>query len=157
LNATARGLSERRLHRTLQKVGYRFPSTRAAQIARSAECFYAKGNGVLAFLEREGASEEARARVVADVHGLGPKQASLFLRNIGYSDDVAILDTHVLRYMRLIGATAHVTPPSSLRRYTECEWEFRDIATYLGLPVAVADIATWVVMRVIAREAAWRS
>lgn len=157
LNATARGLSQARLRRTLKEAGYRFPGTRAEQIMRSAKRLYANGSGLRAFLERRGGLEEARSRVVENVHGLGPKQASLFLRNIGYSEDVAVLDTHVLGYMRLMGATDCVTPPSSLRRYTECELEFRTIAKKIGLSVAVADVAVWVVMRVISREAAWRS
>jgi len=43
-------------------------------------------------------AKEAREYLVDHVKGLGFKESSHFLRNIGFSDKVAIIDRHVLRF-----------------------------------------------------------
>src|SRR5690348_7599644 len=59
-----------------------------------------------------------RRRLVADIPGLGPKQTSMFLRNVGTSYDLAILDTHVARFMRLQGTLqVNVTQLRTLPAY----------------------------------------
>ena len=44
--------------------------------------------------------------------GLGYKEASHFLRNIGLSEDIPILDRHILKNLVLLGAIDKV--PSSI-------------------------------------------
>ena len=44
----------------------------------------------------EGTEQEARERLVLDVKGLGMKEASHFLRNVGRGKTIAILDRHIL-------------------------------------------------------------
>ena len=65
---------------------------------RAAERLY-RGKGTLrSFLEDSHDSRDARRRLASEVSGVGPQQASLFLRNIGYAASVAALDIHVLTY-----------------------------------------------------------
>lgn len=99
---------------------------------------------------------EARGLLVKQVWGFGPKQASLFLRRIGYCADLAVLDTHILDYLRVARGIA--PKPSSLARlsgYERIEAEFQRIAAEFGHPVGCVDLAMWVTMRVAKREAVW--
>ena len=51
---------------------------------------------------------EAREWLVDNVKGMGWKEASHFLRNIGMGDDLAILDRHILKNMAKFGAIKEV-------------------------------------------------
>ncbi len=79
----------------------------------------------------------------------GPKQASLFLRNIGYSAYVAVLDIHVLTYMSWIGLTdAPLKSVSTIKKYESSETTFIEHSHSLGYAPDHFDIAVWVVVRV---------
>ena len=75
---------------------YRFPKLRAYQISHTLNNIYSQGS-LKDILAKCSYSGDARSEIVRTVLGIGPKQASLFLRNVGYTDDLAILDIHVLR------------------------------------------------------------
>ena len=97
---------------------------------------------------------DARVCIVSTAIGAGPKQASLFLRNIGCGDDLAILDMHVLRYMtwsRLATKCAN-KEVHTLPGYVRTEKIFQDHAKQIGVSVANLDLAVWVVVRVIQSE-----
>ena len=66
---------------------------------------------------------DLRAWLVREVKGLGWKEASHFLRNIGFRD-LAILDRHILRNLRRHGVIR--TIPASLpeKRYLAIEGRF---------------------------------
>jgi N-glycosylase/DNA lyase len=86
--------------------------------------------------------------------GIGPKQASLFLRNIGFTEELAIFDTHLLRFMSLFGLfDQDIRPISSLRNYENLENHLRDYAKSAGYSLGCVDQAIWIVMRVYLREA----
>lgn len=85
--------------------------------------------------------EDRRRWLVDTIPGLGYKEASHFLRNIGY-DDYAIIDTHILT---LLAAHHIITPPRSLtpRRYLAIEKKLRGIANQAGLTLAQLDLYLW--------------
>ncbi|MGN2393441.1 8-oxoguanine DNA glycosylase, partial [Pelomicrobium sp. G1] len=77
------------------------------------------------------------------------KQASLFLRNIGYATHVAILDIHVLTYMHWMGLTETImTSIPALPKYESLERTFIGHVYSLGYTPDCFDLAVWVVMRV---------
>jgi N-glycosylase/DNA lyase len=133
---------------------YRFPFLRARHIRRTVELIYGRGTTLREILRCAGDTKKARTYVVLSAVGAGPKQASLFLRNIGYAADLAILDTHILRYMRWMGlteATEHFV--HTIRAYEALEDTFRDHVHALGFAVADYDVAVWVTMRAFRSEA----
>ena len=78
---------------------YRFPKIKAKQLAHTRDAVAEKS-----LIERLSDSPEPgqlRQNLIADMPGLGPKQASMFLRNIGISYELAIIDTHVLRFLNI--------------------------------------------------------
>jgi N-glycosylase/DNA lyase len=95
----------------------------------------------------------ARELLVENVWGFGPKQASLFLRRVGYSADLAVLDTHVLSYLRIArGVSPKPNALSRLKSYELLEAEFQQLAADLGHSVGCVDLAMWITMRVAKRE-----
>ena len=135
---------------------YRYPRLRANHIRRTAELVYQNHGSLRAILEAgKDNPRDARVGIMDASVGLGPKQSSLFLRNIGYTDNLAILDTHVLRYMFLLGILQVRTQVlSTLSRYQEAEERLRTYTKRLGVSLAYLDTAVWVTMRVFQRESA---
>ncbi len=90
----------------------------------------------------------SREWLVRECSGLGPKQASLFLRKAGCSEELAVLDSHVIRFMRAVGLKHCHMVLSRLRDYERTEEAFASYAASVGIEVARLDAAVWVVMRV---------
>lgn len=112
------------------------------------------GSSLKNILHLSDSSSEARQQLVANVAGFGPKQASLFLRRIGYCADLAVLDTHILDYLRLSqGSAPQSGHLSRISSYELIEAEFRNIASDFGYGIGRVDLAMWITMRVAKREA----
>jgi N-glycosylase/DNA lyase len=132
---------------------YPFPRLRAGQISSAAETLYSSGGTIRSLLEKAPDEREARRHLARDVAGLGPKQASLFLRNIGYAEQVAVLDVHVLTYMGWAGlTTSPVRAVRTIRQYEILEDAFIEHSRSSGFPPDRFDLAVWVVVRVVKKE-----
>jgi N-glycosylase/DNA lyase len=129
---------------------YRFPAAKAAQLALTHQRIHSEATGLSKLIAGFEVAEDARQWLVDNAPGLGPKQASMFLRNVGVSYDLAVLDSHVLQYMELIdlrmprGRSVH-----SMLSYVDTEVSLRDHAVDTMCPVGILDWAIWIVMRVI--------
>jgi len=133
--------------------GYPFSKVRSKQIRAAAESLYSNGSDIRSLLDKARHVREARRHLATDVAGLGPKQASLFLRNIGYAAHVAVLDVHVLTYMAWAGLTpSPVTTVRTIRQYEMLEDAFIEHSCSSGFPPDRFDLAVWVVVRVVKRE-----
>ncbi len=126
----------------------RFPRAHARYIAGAIDALYVRGDGLSGILGRSRSASDVRAALVQSIPGIGPKQASLLLVNLGRSDDLAVLDRHILRYMVWVGLLDRDSPPSSLRRYEAVEESFRTHAELLGHRVTDLDRAVWLTSRV---------
>jgi N-glycosylase/DNA lyase len=138
---------------TRAEVRYPFSNLRAQQIRRSAEIIYGNGTSLRCLLRNSYNAYDMRKQLVEKLVGIGPKQSSLFLRNIGYSDEVAVLDTHILKYMSWF----NLMPDSlnairNLQQYEEVEKVFIRHAYNMGFSLPDFDIAVWVVVRVAKQE-----
>ncbi|MCQ1764710.1 DNA lyase [Neorhizobium galegae] len=130
-------------------VRYRFPRSKARQLGDTHDTVCAHAGGLSALLESFSCGEEARRWLVANVAGLGPKQASMFLRNTGMTYDLAVLDRHVIDYMAAIGLIgAGRAELSTLSGYAKREKILKSYAQGLGMAVGLLDWAIWIVMRV---------
>jgi N-glycosylase/DNA lyase len=77
--------------------------------------------------------------------GIGPKTASWVVRNWLDSNDVAILDVHVVRAGRLMGLYSLNDRPDV--NYFEMERRFLDLASAMGAPASDLDALIWSEMR----------
>ena len=128
---------------------YRFPVVRARNLAQCYAVVTNTKHSLTELVHSFDSSIEARKWFVKYVPGIGPKQASMFLRNVGVSYDLAILDRHVLNYMLQLGIYSGTKLfISSLKQYYKHEAVLQKHASELSCPVGLLDWAIWIVMRV---------
>ena len=128
---------------------YRFPSVKAAQLAKTHQQVLNTAKSLTYLLKGFESASEARQWLVDFAPGLGPKQASMFLRNVGFSYELAVLDRHVLRYMELMGLHRPLSDSvHSMSGYIDMETSLRAHAEDAKCPVGILDWAIWIVMRV---------
>lgn len=136
-----------------RQVKPRFKNRLASLLASTVQDIHGRGLSLRKILSMAISARHAREILVDRVWGFGPKQASLFLRRIGYCSELAVLDTHVLDYLRLaLGVEPKLSSLSRLSSYERLEAEFQNIALEFGHSVGCVDLATWVTMRVAKRE-----
>lgn len=125
------------LARKLRELGHRYPEIRAKYIVEARK-YLGKLKKVL-----ESFDDEALLRdwLVKNVKGLGYKEASHFLRNIGFKN-VAIIDFHIIDLLVKYGI---IERPRSLtkKKYMEIEDILRKIAEISGLTLAELDLYLW--------------
>jgi len=127
---------------------YRFPNIRAQNIVNAAKALYHENYGLLWILKSSNSEQEARGFLAKNVPGIGLKEASHFLRNIGYSSSLAIIDSHVIAFLIEVGAVSQekikaVTP----KIYMRLERILQDLCESLGLSLSIFDMAIWEYMR----------
>src|SRR2546426_1624689 len=92
---------------------------------------------------------ELREWFVENVKGLGYKEASHFLRNIGLGEGFAILDRHILRNLNRLRVITEIPVSITKKRYLEIEEKLRRFATETSIPLADLDLLFW------SRETGW--
>ncbi len=122
----------------------RFHNHKAQFIVRARERFFPEDSATLkATLDQFSRSREAREWLVHEVDGIGYKEASHYLRNIGRGEDLAILDRHILANLvqhRVIGRMPKTLTP---RRYMVIEARTESFAKALGISLGILDLLLW--------------
>lgn len=88
-------------------------------------------------------SVAARKWLVENVKGLGYKEASHFLRNIGIGEDLAILDRHILKNLALLGVIEEVPASPTKRIYLEIERKMTAFSQEAKIPLGHLDLLLW--------------
>jgi N-glycosylase/DNA lyase len=124
------------LSKKLRQNGYRFPNTRAAYITEAVAY-----KDTLPSSIQNLDHDERREWLVNSIKGLGYKEASHFLRNIGF-DDYAIIDTHILDLLQRYHL---IKKPKTLtkKKYREIELILQDLAKKTNLTLAELDLYLW--------------
>jgi N-glycosylase/DNA lyase len=94
----------------------------------------------LKYLDKD--SVIAREFVVKNIKGLGYKEASHFLRNIGYRD-LCIIDRHVINLMYELKVFDSTNTPSTPKKYLEMEQQIKDYAEKYNYDVDELDLVLW--------------
>jgi N-glycosylase/DNA lyase len=76
------------------------------------------------------------------IKGLGYKEASHYLRNIGFKG-YSILDKHIVRCLAELGVIDSPRPPTNRRRYLETESLMRQFAGDVGIDFDELDLVLW--------------
>lgn len=86
--------------------------------------------------------KEARQWLVQNVKGMGFKEASHFLRNIGY-ENLAILDRHILKHLHRNGIIPEIPKSLTPKTYFDIEEKFRAFAGSVQIPMDHLDLLWW--------------
>jgi N-glycosylase/DNA lyase len=130
-------LPEKKLAQKLRALGHRFPNVRARYIIEARKHV----NSLKATIASFNDEQKLREWLTAEVKGIGLKEASHFLRNIGYTD-FAILDFHIINVLdehRLVEKPRTLTK----RRYLEIEELLRHVGKNANLNLAELDLYLW--------------
>jgi thermostable 8-oxoguanine DNA glycosylase len=120
---------------------YRFPNQRARRLIGMRE--------KIADVDLENMPRKWVHLTLRDIPGIGPKTAAWIIRNHFDSDDVAILDVHVIRAcLRLQLFPEKITLP---RDYESLQDRFLSFASALNVRPAILDAIMWTEMRNEAR------
>ena len=132
-----RKLPQDKLTEELKKIGYRFFNRRAEFIVEARK--HKQIKDIIKGFENE---KEAREWLVKNVKGLGYKEASHFLRNVGYHN-LAILDRHILRILNDHGLIDGVPNNLTPKRYKEIEKIILDFANEMKVLPSEMDLYLW--------------
>ena len=76
------------------------------------------------------------------IKGLSYKEASHFLRNVGFKG-YAILDKHILNSMMEFNVVENIKLPITRRQYPELEQKLRLFSNEIGIPMDELDLLLW--------------
>lgn len=116
----------------IKKHGHRFHNIKADYI------FSARKFTTIREILLKMSSFNAREFLVKNIKGLGYKESSHFLRNVG-RNDVAIIDRHVLRFLKNENLIVKIPKTISKKNYLE----FEKILNNFEMPQDELDLIIW--------------
>ncbi len=87
--------------------------------------------------------KELRQWLVKNVKGIGYKEASHFLRNVGLGEELAILDRHILKNLLKHKVIEDLPKSLTPKRYLEIEGKMKAFSEKTGIPMAHLDLLFW--------------
>ncbi len=126
-------LNEEDLFSVIKTKGHRFAKQRAERIVmlRNKE-------HILEKVVKMNSGKEARELLVKEIYGYGYKEASHFLRNVGF-DDIAIIDRHISKFLFEKGIVKK-RKTITKKVYLECEKALDNISKELGITQSELDL-----------------
>src|SRR5690242_13086313 len=128
-----------------QAGAHRFPVARPRYIVTTRNYFRADcGMGLRKRLRSFSDPIERRDWLAQEkqIKGLGYKESSHFLRNIGVKGH-AILDKHVMRCLTEVGVLDSPKPPSNRKKYLEVEQKLLQFARDIKVNCDELDLVLW--------------
>lgn len=86
---------------------------------------------------------ELREWLVENIKGLGMKEASHFIRNIGFSFELAILDVHILKNLKEYGMIKEIPKSITKKVYLQIEDKMKEFSENTGIPLQELDLLFW--------------
>ena len=122
----------------------RFRNNKSRYIVEAREMFTEDGRFVIKMRIAEREEVHAlRDWLVENVKGMGYKEASHFLRNIGKGRDLAILDRHIMKNLVQLGVIDGIPGSLTPTRYREIEERMRSFSKRVGIPMDHLDLLLW--------------
>ncbi len=130
-------VSEIGLANKFKELGYRFPNVRSSFIIEARKKMYHLEN----VIKSANNGNQLRDWIVKNIKGIGYKEASHFLRNIGFNE-YAIIDFHIID---LLAKHNIVEKPKTMikTKYLEIEEILKNIGNKLKLNIGELDLYLW--------------
>jgi N-glycosylase/DNA lyase len=122
----------------------RFKNSKAKYLVEARKLFTVNGKiSIKEKLKSFTDTYEMRSWLAKNVKGIGYKEAGHFLRNIGIGKDLAILDRHILKNLKLYGTIKELPKTLTAKKYLETEKQMQDFAKNIGIPMFHLDMLFW--------------
>jgi len=128
------------IRETIRKNKHRFHNNKAKYIVSAREYIDIKKK--ITGLVKETGEIKTREWLADNIKGIGYKEASHFMRNVGYKN-IAILDRHILNLMKENSFIKEIPKPITRKNYLEIEEIFKSIAKKLSMSCAELDLYMW--------------
>jgi len=128
--------NEEEVKKVIRNNNHRFHNNKARFIVNARQYLEVKK-----IVQKKG-EKEAREWLVDNIKGMGWKEASHFLRNVGYLN-VAILDRHILRIMKENGMIKEIPKGWTKQKYHDIEEKLYGIAKELNMEPGKLDMYMW--------------
>ncbi|MDA3844412.1 MAG: DNA lyase [Candidatus Kapabacteria bacterium] len=116
----------------------RFHNQKAKRLLALREMFFVVEDILISNLT----APEKRLSINKLVNGIGMKESSHFMRNIGYRN-LSILDRHILKHLTKYCVYKEVPKVGSVKQYLEAEKGFFGFSKTVGIPVDELDLLFW--------------
>ncbi|MBN1682404.1 N-glycosylase/DNA lyase [Candidatus Bathyarchaeota archaeon] len=117
---------------------HRYPTKRAEYIIKARE----QKPYLKKIITSQISIHAAREWLVENILGIGMKEASHFLRNVGYLD-LAIIDKHIISHMIEQGIINERPKTITKKKYLEYEALLNQAALILEMPLGKMDLYLW--------------
>jgi len=122
----------------------RFHNNKAGYAVLAREQFSKNGKiSIKPLIESFNDVFEAREWLVNNVKGLGFKEASHFLRNVGFGERITILDRHILKNLKKSGVIKEVPVTITKKIYLEIEKKMAAFSKKIEIPLNHLDLLFW--------------
>jgi len=129
--------------RELVNAGVRFPENKAKYIVEAREFFTHDGKIDIKSKLDKGSASAKREWLIENVKGLGYKEASHFLRNVGLGFELAILDRHIMKNLIEYGVIDEIPKCLSRKCYLFFEEKMKNFSKQVNIPLAELDLLFW--------------
>ncbi|MCX6804182.1 MAG: N-glycosylase/DNA lyase [Candidatus Diapherotrites archaeon] len=122
----------------------RFYRTKALRLVEAQKRF--PSHKIKQILQENGLPNDAikcREFLLKEVNGYGMKEASHFLRNIGFGKEIAILDRHILKNLKTCEVLVEIPKTLTKKRYLEIEEKMKQFCKKQGIPFDELDLIFW--------------
>ncbi len=130
-------MSQEKLIQVLQRLGHRFYQRRGEFIVEAR-----KHRRIKDIVSKFKCESEAREWLVKSIKGIGYKEASHFLRNVGYHN-IGILDRHVLHVLNDHGLIDEIPKSLTPKKYKEIEKIILEFAKEMKVLPSEMDLYLW--------------
>lgn len=121
----------------------RFKNNKARYIVKAREQFFDNSQGIRKTLSNFDSVNEKREWLLKNITGYGLKEASHFLRNIGFVDDVTILDRHILRNLINYNIIDEIPKSLTEKKYYEIENKMKHFSNEINISLGYLDFIFW--------------
>lgn len=123
--------------------GVRFAGSKASYIVEARGLFERNGKiRIKEWLTSFDDIHQLREWIAENVKGMGMKESSHFLRNVGLGKNLAILDRHVLKNLKELGVIGEVKDLTK-KKYLCIESKMRGFVEELNIPMEEMDLLLW--------------
>lgn len=122
----------------------RFKNNKTKYILEARKLFYGEEKrSIREILDSFNSIFEIRSWFVKNIKGIGFKEASHFLRNIGLGEHLAILDRHILKNMLNFGIIDSIPKTITPKKYIEMEIKLTLFSKKINIPLSHLDLLFW--------------
>jgi len=122
----------------------RFRNNKARYIVEARNSIAVNGKlSLKSRISRFQSVDNAREWLVSGFRGIGYKEASHFLRNIGKGKNLAILDRHILRNLLSLDIITEIPTSLTKKNYIEIEKKMKRFAKDIHIPMSHLDLVLW--------------